>query len=258
MTTDLLTPVAPFVTFANTMDIEDKHSIYVMAGGSTPDEVYAYLADVIGAPAVQAALASVRASDAHHLALATNYEGHFLGYGYLYCVSPALYHLLLGRQVSGLTGELIERPPTAVYVPQPPRWDVPQPRENWADLTDSHCPLPELRPLPPVVQPSMDIILKPARISAAQHTPYLRVWSLPDHLTAEDLWNLASPFTTSVSVALCRERQEAVLSFPEDRYDANFAAYFLRKVVLDDTTLVFRPMHSHETHPMYKDAEHYP
>jgi hypothetical protein len=242
------------------MEIEDQHSIYVMAGGHTIDEVEEQVKAWVTTPSVQEALASVGAFDAYELSMATNYEGTFLGYGYIYCESTALYHILLGRQSSGFPGVLVDGGEPVPYVQETPRWDIPTSRFNWADATDLQYPPKVLKPMPPLVETFQgSIILKPARISPSNHTSYLRIWSVPAHITAYDLWEIASPYTSAVDVTLCRERQEALLAFPENSYDANFAAFFLRKVILDETTtLVFRPMRPDETRPMYKGAEHYP
>ena len=96
------------------MEVEDKHSIYVMANGYTREDVETQVERWVNSPEVQDALASVDADDTYALSLATNYDGVFLGYGYIYCVSSALYHVLLGRQPTGLDGVLVDaRPPMA-------------------------------------------------------------------------------------------------------------------------------------------------
>jgi hypothetical protein len=242
------------------MEIEDHHSVYVMAGGNTLADVKAHIHAWVHDPRVQAALTTAGVSDAYHLSLATNYEGTFLGYGYIYCASSALYHILLGRQASGLAGYLEPSAPAVPFTLAPPDWDVPLAPVDWVELTDLHYPLNHVVPLPPLITTEgTHIQLKPAHIEATNQTRYLRVWSVPSHLTAHDLWMLAAPYSYHVEVNLCKERHEALLVFPEHTPDANFAAFFLRKVVLDDqTTLVFRPLQPDDTPPMYAEVEHYP
>lgn len=242
------------------MEVEDRHSIYVMANGYTMDEVHDQVQAWVSTPAVQDALAACGALDDYILSLATNYQGDFLGYGFIYCTAPELYHILLGRQPTGLVGVLVPGAEPVPYVPETPRWDVPRARFNWADTTDLHLPPRVLHPRPSLISTEgVYIQLKPAVVSVANQTTCLRVWSVPEHLTAQDLWLLAIPYTTQVDVHLCKERNEAVLIFPEHTYDANFAAFFLRKVILDDgTTLVFRPLRPDEPRPVYKSTEHYP
>ena len=242
------------------MDVEDRHSIYLMAGGHTREDVEAQVEAWVTSPAVQGALAAAGASDDYLLSLATNYEGAFLGYGYIYCTSPELYHILLGRQPTGLLGVMEPGAPPVPYTPEVPRWDVPLERFSWSDVTDLHHPPSVLVPRPPLVSTEGACVqLKPALVPPSSQTRYLRVWSVPDHVTAQDLWLLAIPYTTHADVLLCKERNEALLIFPEFTYDANFAAFFLRKAFLDDeTTLVFRPLRLDEPRPVYKSAEHYP
>lgn len=237
----------------------DRHSIYVMAGGWTQEQVEDQVRNWVTSVVVQEALAASKASDDYILCMATNYEGLFLGYGYIYCQSPALYHILLGRQATGLEGVLVPGAPAVPYVPSVPEWGRPAERFDWVDATDRHHPERVLSPRPPLIDTDESIQLKPAHVLPSTQTRYMRVWSVPDYVTAQDLWILAIPYTSRLDVYLCRERNEALLVFPEHTYDANFAAYFLRKAVLDDaTTLMFRPLRSDEPVPMYKNAERYP
>jgi len=242
------------------MEVEDRHSIYVMANGYTMDEVHDQVQSWVSTPAVQDALAACGASDDYIVSLATNYEGEFLGYGFIYCSAPELYHVLLGRQTTGLRGVMVTGDEPVPYVPELPQWDVPLKRFDWAKVTDLHHPPRVLDPRPSLISTEeIYIQLKPAVVAVANQTTCLRVWSVPEHVTAQDLWLLAIPYTSQVDVHLCRERNEAVLIFPDYTNDANFAAFFLRKVVMDDgTTLVFRPLRPDEPRPMYKSAEHYP
>jgi hypothetical protein len=243
------------------MDVEDRHSIYVMAQGHTQEDVTEHVRSWVSSPAVQSALASEGASDDYHVSLATNYEGEFLGYGFIYCTSPALYHILLGRQPTGLYGVMVPGAVAVPYTPEVPHWDgTPRKHFNWSKVTDLHHPPKVLEPRDPLVSTDGTFIqLKPARIQLSTQTRYLRVWSVPEHITAQDLWLLAIPYTTQVDVHLCHERNEAVLVFPEFTYDANFAAFFLRKAIIDDDTiLVFRPLRPDEPLPMYKSSENYP
>jgi hypothetical protein len=241
------------------MDVEDRHSIYVMANGYTQEEVETYMDGWVSSPAVQKALSDHRASDDYVLSLATNYEGEFLGYGYMYCLSPELYHVMLGRQPTGLHGVLVPGAPPVPYIHRPQKWGTPSPRFNWADDTDLHLPPKRLVPKNALVTTEGTFIqLKPAHIAVANQTRYLRGWSVPPEYTAESLWHLAHIYTTHLEVLLCKDRREVILVFPEMTYDANFAAFFLRKVVLTPTTaLVFRPLFPDEHPPMYKNLERY-
>lgn len=241
------------------MEAEDRHSIYVKAGGWTQEQVETQVRDWVTSLCVQDALDAAGASDDYILCLATNYEGEFLGYGYIYCQSPALYHILLGRQATGLEGVLVPGAPAVPYVPAVPRWGRPVERFDWSDITELHHPERVLSPRPSLVDTDGSFQLEPAHVLPSTQTHYMRVWSVPDDVTAQDLWILAIPYTSRLDVFLCRERNEALLVFPENTYDANFAAYFLRKAVIDDTTtLVFRPLRPDEPRPMYKSAERYP
>lgn len=248
------------ITPVRTMDVADLHSIYIMANGYTQEEVEEQIRTWVSTPAVQDALAASGASDDYILSLATNYEGEFLGYGFVYCNAPELYHVLLGRQPTGFEGVMVPSAVPVPYVHETPQWGVPVERYNWADVTDLHFPPRVLEPRPSLISTEGTFIrLKPAVVSVDKLTTYLRVWSVPEHITAQDLWLLAIPYTSRVDVSLCRERNEAVLAFPDYSNEANFAAFFLRKVIMEDgTTLVFRPLRPDEPRPMYKAAEQYP
>lgn len=242
------------------MNVEDHHSIYVMAQGYTEEEVRSQVDAWVHTPAVQQALLENDASDHYILSLATNHENVFLGFGYIYCTSPALYHMLLGRQPTGLHGILVQTVPPQPYTPVLPVWDGTRPkRVCWADETDKEFPEPTLQPCDSLIANDTFIRLKAAHIPFAAFTNCLRVWSVPDHITAKDIWACAIPYASQVDVFLCRERNEACLVFSDLTYDANFASFFLRKVMLDDgTVLVFRPLRPDESRPVFKDAEHYP
>jgi hypothetical protein len=233
------------------METLDNHTIYVRARGYTHEEVRAQVAawtdalqDVLGGGA-----------KAYVLTLATDREGMFLDFGYLYCVEGALYHVLLGRQPSGLDGVLVDVPgePEAL---EAPRWDVPQPPMDWVETSERAHPSRRLVPAPPLLDMTgTQIRLDPAYVRVADVTRYLRVWNLPEGVTPRDLWYLGAPYTSELEVVFYRDRKEAVLVFPADTPDANFAAYFLRKVELPTgDVLVFKVSHERP----HKGGERYP
>ena len=153
----------------------DRHSIYVMAGGWTQEQVEDQVRNWVGSGVVQEALAASKASDDYILCMATNYEGLFLGYGYIYCQSPALYHILLGRQATGLEGVLVPGAPAVPYVPSVPEWGRPAERFDWVDATDRHHPERVLSPRPPLIATDESIQLKPAHDLPSTQTRYMRV-----------------------------------------------------------------------------------
>jgi len=242
------------------MEIEDRHSIYVMANGHTQEEVHAHIDRWISSDAVQDALEKDNASDWYMLSLATNYEGHFLGYGFIYCMSPSLYHVLLGRQPTGLHGVLVSDAQPPYEPPTPPSWDAPAKRFNWADDTDRCFPPKRLEPRSPLFSTEDTFItLKPARISSDTQTRYLRATSVPEKITPKMVWDVAHIYTQHLEVIMCTDRNDILLVFPEMTNDANFAAFFLRKVYLPGTTtpLVFRTLRPDEPTPIFKSFERY-
>jgi hypothetical protein len=242
------------------VEIEDHHSIYIRAAGHTADEVVAHVGGWIASDPVQQALAEAGASSDYILSLATNVSDEFLGYGYLYCVSSALYHIMLGRQATGLSGILVPQAGVPCDYDEILKWPWPAPALDWVAETERALPPPTLVAAPPLFRTTGTYIqLHPARVLSSRVTSYLRAWSVPARVTARQLWEVAHIYATKLIVYVCHERGEALLQFPVDTYDAMFAAFFLRKVTLPprNIVLVFRPLRADEKLPHYKNPDVY-
>lgn len=235
------------------MELTDTHTLYIKARGYSAEEVEA---QVEAWTDEAAAHVGIDAAKAYRLAFATDREGTFLDFGYMYCFHPELYHVLTGKQPTGLTCVLVPqqpRPESPVPVPVPWRR---MPRMDWAEVSERAHPSALRVPADPLMtMEGTGIKIEQACVRRDDVTRYLRAWNVPESVTLDDLWTMASPYAFELEVVLYRDRREAVLIFPQDSSEANFAAFFLRKVELPSgDVLVFKTVQD----PPPRGGDRYP
>jgi hypothetical protein len=220
---------SPYDTPANPDIVFDYHTLYIQARGNTPDDIDAALKRWVSAPAVQDALHTARASSTYYAHYPTDREETFMGFAYVYCVSTALFHLLLGRQASGDAGVWVTKP-------SPDRGALSKPSDSlsWADMMEEDATdVLVLEPRPPVVATDDDptIIVSAARVDTSKQTHVLRT-KVSGDVDVHTVWHIASQFVPSeipFHVLMTPYRDELVIVFPPTTFHANFAAFFLRK-----------------------------
>ena len=235
------------------MYVTDNHSLCVRARGYTADEVRSNIHAWLAHPAVRQYRMP---SDYVDIVIGTNRRGEFQDFAYIYLSNPKLYNIFLGLQPDGLKGVLVpSKTPRAD--PLQKGGKAPERIANWADEVDEVFPPRMLKELPPVMEVTLE--LEPARVLIEDYCSYLKVGSLPAHISAEDIWKLCRPYSNDSAyprVHRCYERAEAVVQFAPERYDANFAAFFLHKVeVAGGGIAVFTTVHDP---PRYKTFESFP
>lgn len=177
----------------------------------------------------------------YQLALATSFDGSFLGYAYLWVERTEAYHLLLGRNADGSVRETWEEDPD--FVPNSTMNYNCDPFGdgegiNWKEELDASMPNFIKKTLPPLIPilPENDIALQvlPLEVKTQDvvHTLYAKM--APKWLNTYYVRELLGHLSSNKSYPKVRfgENKEVYLDFDPSTADANFASYILHKYTI--------------------------